>query len=78
MAPEGYEPYHVHVFLILLYGTTPPSASPLTRATPAKTDHNKEMYQRYLAGESPSLLAREYGISEQRVFVIIRKFKYQE
>jgi len=35
-------------------------------------------HQRYLAGESPSLLAREYGISEQWVFVIIRKFKSQE
>jgi Mor family transcriptional regulator len=63
---------------VLLYGAMPPSASPVTNATPPKTDRNKEIYQRYLAGESPSLLAREYGISEQRIFVIIRKFKSQE
>jgi Mor family transcriptional regulator len=63
------------VFLVLLYGSRPTSSSPVTKTTPPKTDRNREIYQRYLAGESPSLLAREYGISEQRVFVIIRKFK---
>jgi Mor family transcriptional regulator len=65
------------VFLTLLYGNIPPSTSPITKFTPPKTERNKEIYQRYLAGESPSALAREYGISEQRVFVIIRKFKRQ-
>src|SRR5450432_1559688 len=47
------EPYHVHVFLILLCSTTPPSASPITRATPTKTDRNREIYQRYLAWRKP-------------------------
>jgi len=65
------------VFLTLLYGSMPPSASPVTKNTPPKTDRNRKIYQRYLAGESPSALAREYGISEQRIFVIIRKFKRQ-
>jgi hypothetical protein len=71
------EPYHVHVFLILLYGNTPPSSSPITNFTPPKTDRNLDIYQRYLVGESASELALEYSISEQRVFVIIRKFKRQ-
>jgi Mor family transcriptional regulator len=66
------------VFLVLLYSGTPLSTLPVTSAIPPKTDRNKEIYQRYLAGESPSLLARDYGISEQRIFVIIRKFKRQE
>jgi Mor family transcriptional regulator len=66
------------VFLILLYGNIPPSSSPVTKITPPKTDRNKEIYQRYLADESPSALAREFGISEQRVFVIIRKLKHQQ
>jgi len=65
------------VFLVLLYGDRPPSSSPVTKNTPSKTDRNREIYQRYLAGESASALAREYGISEQREFVIIRKFKRQ-
>ena len=71
--PRATEPYNIHVVLVLLYGAMPPSASPVTSATPPKTDRNKEIYQRYQAGESPSALACEYGISEQRIFVIIRK-----
>src|SRR5258706_3366108 len=78
VARRATEPYHVHVFLVLLYGPMPPSTSPITNAIPPKTDRNKEIYQRYLAGESPYVLAREYRISEQRIFVIIRKFKHQE
>lgn len=77
MAPKATEPYHVHVFLVLLYGAMPPSASPVSSSTPPKTDRNNEIFQRYLAGEGPSLLAREYGISEQRVFVIIRRQRKQ-
>ena len=72
------EPYHIHVFLVLLYGAVSPSAAPVTDATLQKTDRSKEIYQRYLAGKSPSVLAREYGISEQRIFVTIRKFKRQK
>ncbi len=75
VARRATEPYHIHVFLVLLYGAMPPSASPVTSAIPPKTDRNKEIYQRYLVGESPTVLAREYGISEQRVFVIIRNQK---
>jgi Mor family transcriptional regulator len=63
---------------VLLYGNMPPPSSLVTIFTPPKTDRNKEIYQRYLADESPSALAREFGISEQRVFVIIRKFKHQQ
>jgi Mor family transcriptional regulator len=62
----------------LLYGSTPPSSAPASSHTPPKTDRNAAIYRRYLAGESPSALAQEYGISEQRIFVIIRKFKRRE
>ena len=77
MAQKVTKPYHVHVYLVLLYGAIPPSFSPVTNATPPKTDLNREMYQRHLTGESTLVLAWEYGISEQRIFVIIRKFKHR-
>ena len=70
--PEGFEPYHVHVFLLWLYGNSVPSATPRNDIV-AKTARNAEIYRRYQAGESPSALAREYGISEQRIYVIVRK-----
>jgi hypothetical protein len=67
------EPYHVQVLLGKLYGTTPPSVTPASSIIPTKSERNKEIFRRYQAGESPSLLAREYGISEQRFYVILRK-----
>ncbi len=67
------EPQHVSVLLSLLYGATAPSAAPLNDFIPPKAERNREIYQRYLGGVSPAQLAREYGISEQRVYVIIRR-----
>ena len=64
---------HVHILLKWLYGNTRPAAEPLNRLIPAKADRNLEIYQRHLAGESPSLLAKEYGVSEQRIYVIVRQ-----
>lgn len=61
-----------------LYGNIPPAAEPLKHLIPAKTDRNLEIYQRHQAGESPSLLAKEYGVSEQRIYVIVRRFKHVE
>jgi Mor family transcriptional regulator len=63
------------VILDLLDERSALSNPPINHITPPKEDRNREIYERYLAGESASVLACEYGISEQRVFVIIRKFK---
>ncbi len=41
--------------------------------TPPKVDRNREIYQRYLEGARAVDLAAEYGMSLQRVYVIIRK-----
>ena len=69
------EPYHVLVFLYLLYGNTPASNTPVSHMTPPKEDRNREIYQRYLEGARAVDLATEYGISLQLVYVIIRKGK---
>jgi hypothetical protein len=39
----------------------------------AKPDRNREILDRYRAGESQQQLAAAYGISRQRVSVIVRK-----
>jgi hypothetical protein len=69
------EPYHVHVFLVLLYGSAPTSNTPISHITPPKEDRNREIYQRYIDGARAVDLAAEYGISLQRVYVIIRRGK---
>ena len=60
-----------------LYGDTPPSATPLNRLISSKTVRNQEIYRRYQSGESPSVLAHEYSISEQRIYLIIRRQRDQ-
>jgi Mor transcription activator family len=69
------EPYHVLVFLHLLYGSTPALDTPVRRVTPLRQDRNREIYQRYLEGARAVELAAEYGISLQRIYVIIRMEK---
>ncbi len=66
------EPYHVPVFLQLLYRDGQPSDTPIRRVTPPKEERNREIYRRYLEGVRAVNLATEYGISLQRVYVIIR------
>ncbi len=75
MAQRVTEPYHVPVFLQLLYGSTPASDAPISHLTPPKEDRNREIYRRYLEGARAVNLAAEYGISLQRVYVIIRMGK---
>lgn len=40
---------------------------------PAKTQRNKAIIAAYLAGESPSSLAAEYGLCGQRIRAILHK-----
>ena len=61
-----------------LYGDGLPSDKPLNRLIPEKTVRNEEIYWRYQSGESPTILAREYGISEQRIYVIVRRQRKQQ
>ncbi len=46
--------------------------------TPTKEARNAEIYQRYLAGERGVDLAREYGMSLQRIYKIIRNQKKRQ
>jgi hypothetical protein len=62
------------VLRLLYMGIELPS-EPLTDYKPPKEDRNREIYQRYLEGARAVDLAAEYGISLQRVYVIIRMGK---
>ena len=48
-------------------------SEPLTDYKPPKEDLNREIYQRYLEGARAVDLAAEYGMSLQRIYVIIRR-----
>jgi len=52
-------------------GSAAPSA-PQSQSTPKKVDRNAEIRARYAAGMSVPDLAREYGISKNRVYQILR------
>jgi len=49
-----------------------PSDVPLSGETPRQTNRNQQIRERYLAGETISDLAQEFGISPQRVSQIVR------
>jgi Mor family transcriptional regulator len=66
------------VFLYLLYGNAPASNTPVSHMMPPKEDRNREIYQRYIDGARAVDLAAEYGISLQRVYVIIRRGQYNQ
>ena len=79
MALEGFEDSSsasiekaVRRLLRLLYAGMELPSEPLTDFIPTKEDRNREVYRRYLAGARAVDLAAEYGISLQRVYVIIR------
>ena len=59
--------------LNFLYGNKPASDTPVSHMTPPKDDRNREIYRRYLEGARAVDLAVEYGMSLQRIYVIIRK-----
>src|SRR5262245_44744052 len=66
------EPCHVRVFLQLLYGDSQPLDTPISHLMPPKEARNHEIYRRYIEGARAVDLAAEYGVSLQRVYVIIR------
>lgn len=58
--------------LKLLYGGETPPPTPISNKIPQKAARNETIKRRYAAGESVPDLAREFGISEQRVHQILR------
>ena len=82
MAPEGFEDTSsasiekaVRRLLELLYAGMELPSEPLTGYKLPKENRNREIYQQYLEGARTVDLAAEYGISLQRVYVIIRMGK---
>ncbi|MEL7591661.1 MAG: helix-turn-helix domain-containing protein [Anaerolineaceae bacterium] len=55
-----------------LYPGSPPSPTSISPSTPKKVDRNAEIRARYAAGMSVPDLARQYGISKNRVYQILR------
>lgn len=51
---------------------------PITDLIPLDEARNAEIYERYLAGERVIILALEYGVSVQRVYVLIRRYQETE
>lgn len=62
----------VSFILRLLYINSTLPTSPITRHIVAKQDRNQEIRERYASGETLAELAKDYGISEQRVHEIVR------
>jgi hypothetical protein len=55
-----------------LYPGSPTPPPPQSPSTPKKVDRNAEIRARYAAGMSVPDLAKEYGISKNRVYQILR------
>ena len=49
------------------------STQPVTDLVPTEEERNLEIYNRYVAGERAVDLAEDYGISLQRIYVLIRR-----
>ncbi|MBZ0304659.1 MAG: Hin recombinase [Anaerolineae bacterium] len=56
----------------MLYKDHPAPNYPVTDLNPPKSQRNEEIRHRYAAGETVPDLAREYGISEQRIHQILQ------
>jgi len=85
LAPEGFEASSsafiekaVRRLLRLLYAGMQVPSEPVTDYEPTKEDRNAAIYQRYLAGERAVDLSREYGMSLQRIYKIIRNQRKQQ
>ena len=57
--------------LAMLYRDIPLPEEPLSSESEEKTDRNAEICRRYESGENMADLAREYGLSLQRISQII-------
>ncbi len=81
MHPEGFGNLSsakvrssVRAMVTLLYRNIPLPENPLSDIPPVKLDRNRELYERYKAGERVADLAREYGISVRRTNRLIKRF----
>lgn len=63
------------ILLIALYHNDPQPVQPQRQTTPPKTVRNKRICERHAEGEPYSVLARDYGISEQRIAQIVKRKK---
>ena len=51
------------------------SAQPITDLIPTEEGRNLEIYKRYAAGERAADLAEDFGVSLQRIYVLIRRYQ---
>ena len=51
------------------------STQPITDLIPTEEDRNLEIYKRYIAGGRATDLAQDYGVSLQRIYVLIRRYQ---
>ena len=65
----------VHRVLRQLYFGQAVSTQPVTDLVPTEEVRNFEIYKRYAAGERAADLAADYGVSLQRVYVLIRRYQ---
>ena len=65
----------VHRVLRQLYFGQRFSAQPITDLIPTEENRNLEIYNRYPSGERAADLAEDYGVSLQRVYVLIRRYQ---
>ena len=65
----------VHRVLHQLYVGQQQSTQPITDLIPTEEDRNLEIYKRYAAGERAADLPEDYGVSIQRIYVLIRRYQ---
>ena len=65
----------VHRVLRQLYLGQTISPQPVTDLIPTEEERNLEIYKRYIAGERATDLAEDYGVSLQRIYVLIRRYQ---
>ncbi len=64
----------VDIVLWVMYADKPKLVRPASSMIPAKTERNREIIRRYLAGERAEDIAQEFGISVRRVNRLIRRY----
>ena len=68
----------VHRVLRQLYFGQRFSVQPITDLIPTEESRNFEIYKRYAAGERAVDLAEDYGVSLQRIYVLIRRYQIEK
>jgi Mor family transcriptional regulator len=65
----------VQIILRILYVGVSAPDQPVSGMIPSKEKRNLEIYQRYMAGESSTALAQEFGISTRRVIRLVHRYQ---